>query len=235
VPSIVDGDIGQSDLAPPSVIGAATLGQQIADLRDVSATTFEFVGNVSPHGLERLISQRLASIVTRSCSGGQLCIVNTDGYVDNGGILYKKMIASELQPKIIVFLGKDRILMDALGLGPWQILHAKSSTQAQKSRTVRVRRRQDQFARYVGSGQLRVDPSNIIFIHLDMTYSFQRLQAPTISQLEPENMRQMFVGLGSGGDIIGFGVIADMTRERLTVVTDIRNFDTVYLSDIKLV
>lgn len=233
VTSIVDGDIGQSDLAPPSVIGAAALSHQISDLRDINATVFEFVGSTSPHGLESFISKRLASIMTRSCSAGGLCIVNTDGYVDNGGVLYKKMIASEIRPGIIVLLGGSPILHNALAPGPWEILRARANSQVQKSRTVREWRRKDQFAKYLGSRRLVVEPSNITFVYLGAIYSFSRLQSTDMPQFQPENMKQMFVGLGSGLDIAGFGVIDQMFRESLVVLTEIKNFDTIYLSDVR--
>ena len=54
VPCIIDGDIGQNDLASPASIGAAALSRQIIDLRDVSASMIEFVGNTSPVGLSAL-------------------------------------------------------------------------------------------------------------------------------------------------------------------------------------
>jgi polynucleotide 5'-hydroxyl-kinase GRC3/NOL9 len=234
IPSIVDGDIGQSDLAPPSVIGAAALDHQISDLRDISGTVFEFVGSTSPHRLEYFVSQRLASIVTRSCSAGRLCIVNTDGYVDNGGVAYKKMIATEIQPGIIVLLGKKPILQDSLAAGPWEIVRAKASPSAQKSRRVREWRRRDQFARYLGSGRRVVDLADITFVYLGASYSFSELRSVAMPRFQPENMKRMFVGLGSGQNVAGFGVIAEISRERLAVLTDIESFDTIYASDIRL-
>jgi polynucleotide 5'-hydroxyl-kinase GRC3/NOL9 len=233
-PTIVDGDIGQSDLAPPSVIGAAALGHQTSDLRDINATVFEFVGSTSPRGLESFISQRLASIVTRSCFRSDLCIVNTDGYVDNGGAQYKKMIATGIQPGIVVLLGKNLILRDFLASGPWTIIQARASSQAQKSRTVRIWRRQDQFARFIGSARLTLDPSMITFVFRGERYSLSQLHTGTVLPFQREQMEGMFVGLGSGGDIAGFGVIDNMTQDTLVVMTDIRNFDTMYLSDVRL-
>jgi hypothetical protein len=47
-------------------------------------------------------------------------------------------------------------------------------------------------------------------------------------------MKRMFVGLGSGQNVAGFGVIAEISRERLAVLTDIESFDTIYASDIRL-
>ncbi|MGI0049360.1 MAG: Clp1/GlmU family protein, partial [Nitrososphaera sp.] len=100
-PCIVDGDIGQGDLAPPASVGVAALSMQVTDLRDVSASMFEFVGNTSPAGFERLVAKKLRSLLERAGPLGDIRIVNTDGYVRNGGISYKLMIAGELQPDVI--------------------------------------------------------------------------------------------------------------------------------------
>src|SRR6185503_14933522 len=48
VPAIIDGDIGQGDLGPPTSIGAVILSKQTIDLRDIICNLFEFVGSTSP-------------------------------------------------------------------------------------------------------------------------------------------------------------------------------------------
>src|SRR6185437_5392622 len=58
-PCIIDGDIGQGDLAPPSAIGAEALSRQTTDLRDIRASLFEFVGSISPAGIEHFVTGKL--------------------------------------------------------------------------------------------------------------------------------------------------------------------------------
>ena len=89
VPCVIDGDIGQGDLAPPTAIGAAVLSKQVIDLRDVGTTSssmFEFVGSISPAGFEDLIAKKLRSLLDRISPRANITIVNTDGYVSNGGV-----------------------------------------------------------------------------------------------------------------------------------------------------
>src|ERR671917_2035206 len=104
IPSIIDGDIGQGDLAPPTAIGAAVFSKKLGDLRDVNASQFEFIGGISPVGFETLIAKKLRSILDRirTSSVTNICIVNTDGYVRDSGIQYKAMIVEELQPDAII-------------------------------------------------------------------------------------------------------------------------------------
>jgi polynucleotide 5'-kinase involved in rRNA processing len=144
------------------------------------------------------------------------------------------MIATRIQPGIVVLLGKNPILRDFLASGPWEIIQARASSQAQKSRTVRKWRRKAQFARFIGSARLTLDPSKIAFVFRGERYSFSQLPTATTLPFQREQMEGMFVGLGSGGDVAGFGAIDNVTQDTLAVITDIQNFDTMYLSDVRL-
>jgi polynucleotide 5'-hydroxyl-kinase GRC3/NOL9 len=238
VPCVIDGDIGQGDLAPPTAIGAAVLSKQVVDLRDVSPAMFEFVGSITPTGFEGLIAKKLRSILDRTSPLANITIVNTDGYVSNGGVHYKAVIAKELQPDAIISLGENGVLFDTLETGPWQVLRAKPSSQTYKSRLERLSRRLDQFLRYVGNGSSTAELSQVKVVYMDKLFSPSELSLfqPPIEQLEQESMKRMFVGLGSNGIVVGFGIIINVTPGRgvIHVQTDVNSFDTIYLSNIRL-
>ena len=237
VPSIIDADIGQGDLAPPTAIGAAVLSKQVVDLRDVNTSLFEFVGNISPVGFEELIAKKLKSMLDRTSLLADMCIVNTDGYVRNGGVQYKAMIAEELQPDAVISLGENMELFDMWHNGvSWQILRAWSSHQAYKSRLERLNRRLDQFLRYVGNGYSIVKLSQVKFDYMNRLFSPSNLFRLPIKQLEPDNMTRMFVGLGSNGNVMGFGIIINVNQDDsiIHIQTNINSFDTIYLSNIRI-
>jgi polynucleotide 5'-hydroxyl-kinase GRC3/NOL9 len=242
VPSVIDGDIGQGDLAPPTAIGAVVLLKQVVDLRDVNTTTnqFEFVGGISPIGFEDLIAKKLRSILDRTSSLANICIVNTDGYVRNGGVQYKAMIAEELQPDAVICLGENMELFDSWQhtVPSWKILRARPSSQTYKSRFERLNRRLDQFLRYVGNGSKSsiVNLSQVKFDYMNKLFSYSDLYQPPIKQLEPENMKGMFVGLGSNGNLVGFGTIINFNpgNNIIHIQTNINSFDTIYLSNVRL-
>ncbi len=232
-PCVIDGDMGQGDLAPPSAVGAALIRRQVTDLRDLSACMFEFIGSISPSGLENLTSRRLYSLRERSSPLSRLQIVNTDGYVRDGGIAYKSMVARSLQPDLIICLGKNPELVDALASGPWKIVHARSSKEARKSRLDRSCRRRDQFLKFVGRGPAADANLNAItFVYMDHVYPTAGQTPPPI---EPENIRKMFVALGAKDQIAGFGLVTDITDQKIKILTDVETFDAVYLSNVRLV
>ena len=237
VSSVIDGDIGQGDLAPPTAIGAAVLSKPVVDLRDVNTSQFEFVGGISPTGFEGLIAKKLRSILDKTSSFANLCIVNTDGYVRDGGIDYKAMIAEELQPDAVICLGENVELFDREHkVGSWLILRARPSSQVYKSRLERLNRRLDQFLRYVGNESSIAKLSQVKFDYLNTMFSPSDLFHPPIKQLEPENMTGMFVGLGLNSNVIGFGVIINVNlgNSTLHIQTNINSFDTIYLSNVRL-
>ena len=243
IPSIIDGDIGQGDLAPPTAIGAAVLSKQLVDLRDVNASQFEFIGGISPIGFESLIAKKLRSIFDRirTSSLANICIVNTDGYVRNSGLQYKAMIAEELQPDAVICLGENVELFERQRQHKavsYQILCARRSSHVYKSRFERLNRRLDQFLRFVGHGSSIAKLSNIKFDYMNELFSPTDLfnQPPSKWRLETESMRGMFVGLGSNGSVIGFGVIinVDLGNNIIHTQTNINSFDTTFLSNLRL-
>ena len=247
VPCVIDGDIGQGDLAPPAAVGAAFLSKQVVDLRDVStvstttSTMFEFVGSITPAGFEGLIAKKLRSILDKVNPLTNLTIVNTDGYVSNGGVQYKEILAKELQPDAIILLGENGTLRDTLKTGPWQVICAKPSSQTYKSRLERLSRRLDQFLRYIGNGLFTAELSQVNAVYMGKSFSPSEIlfQPSPIVQLKQESMEKMFVGLGSKDKVAGFGIIINTTPERggggiIHIQTDINSFDTIYLSNIRL-
>lgn len=228
VPCIIDADIGQGDLAPPAAMGAALVREQAADLREVAAGYYEFVGSVTPAGSERLMVRRMRSMLARTRKISRLHIINTDGYVSDGGVAYKKMLARALAPDVIVCVGRNG-LAGALVRGPWVLLQARSSGQAFKTRSDRIGRRMEQFARHVGEGTAILQKDGIKLVYRERRISLQR----AISLFAPSPIEGMFVGLGRRGVVTGFGIIEGIGDE-MRIRTRTGGFDTVYLSHIAL-
>ena len=228
---IIDGDIGQGDIAPPSAMGAAVHTQQLTDLRDFTASLFEFVGAISPAGIETFVADRLYDLSQRSRDLARLLIINTDGYAHNGGIGYKRMIADKIQPDMIIQLGKNRPLAAALASNSWRLIEARSSDQALKSWTDRKWRRHDQFLRFAGQGQIRVSLARTQFSYLGNTLA----DISSVSTLESGlGLRDIFVGLELDGTVIGFGVIRNIGLDFVELQTDLHEFDAIHLSNVRL-
>ncbi len=216
---VIDGDMGQGDLAPPAALGAAVMKDQTADLRDIRADLFGFVGTTTPAGSEAVIARRLRSLVDSMRSG--LKIVNTDGYAEPS---YKRMLAKSIRPDVIVCMGKSD-LASALA-GPWELVEAPSSGQAAKTRAERVGRRLDRYMAHVGGGLVQKPKGRVKIKFQDRPVKWTNFLA-----LSPTGM---FVALGSRGGIAGFGIIERVHSGGVEIRTGVGGFGTVHASDIIL-
>jgi polynucleotide 5'-hydroxyl-kinase GRC3/NOL9 len=217
--SIIDADIGQGDLAPPAALGAAAMKNQTADLRDVRADLFGFVGTMTPAGSEPIIARKLKSLVDRMPAG--IKIVNTDGYAEPS---YKRLLARTVRPDVVVCMGKSD-LVPALAC-PWELVEAPSSGQAVKTRAERVGRRLDRYTAHVADG-LAIKPAE----QLRVKYQDRPVRWQDFLALFPAGM---FVALGSRGRVAGFGIVESADSNTIIVRTGVQGFGTVHASDILL-
>jgi hypothetical protein len=189
------------------------------------------VGSISPAGIENLVAETLQELSKRSRDSADLQIINTDGYAHDEGLQYKRLIADKIQPDIIVVLGRNPPLTGALRSSSWQLISARSSEQVTKSPIERKWRRHDQFLRFIGDGHVLADTDRMKFSYLGDAVSAAVLMA--IPVLDYENL-DLFVGLGSEGNVDGFGMIEGIVNGTMHIRTDLEIFDTIYLSNIRL-
>jgi polynucleotide 5'-hydroxyl-kinase GRC3/NOL9 len=248
---VVDGDIGQGDLAPPNAVGGAVITKQITDLRDIDGQFFEFVGSTSPAGFEHIIINAIKSILKQFRPFCSICIVNTDGYILNNGIDYKVRVAQELRPDLVVCLGEVSLFNTfraKFGFSP--MLFGKPPSNAIKSRIDRSQRRLNQFQRYVL--EEKDSRSNIISKSLnEVKFVFKGKLYPTVRitrcgslhltnnrnsiQIMRRKLANMFIAVGSDGrNILGFGVILNVSRSRVHIKSDVDNFNKIYLSNSRI-
>jgi polynucleotide 5'-hydroxyl-kinase GRC3/NOL9 len=100
---VIDADIGQADMGPPTTIARAVPTQPTASLQELTPDRRLFIGHISPSSVERkLISgiQRLSGKSEKS-----LTIINTDGWIaDRDAILYKIKLLTEVKPDLVLGL-----------------------------------------------------------------------------------------------------------------------------------
>lgn len=244
-PSIIDADIGQGDLAPPNAIGGAVINTPITDLRDVNPHLIEFVGSTNPTGFEEIIIKAVKKISMEIGILSNICIINTDGYVLNNGINYKISMAQEIKPDVIVCLGQysvfqilRRNFLSSL------VLYGKSPISMIKSKIDRKRRRLSQFSRYVSGNDKRYTIISIRlkqaeFIYKGETFHKSQLRWGILHlmnrnntvRIQQQKLVRMFVGLGLGNSVIGFGIIVNVSRHRLYIKSHVSKFDKIYLSN----
>ncbi|MGH9910445.1 MAG: Clp1/GlmU family protein, partial [Nitrososphaerales archaeon] len=233
---VIDGDVGQGDLAPPSCIGAALIRKQFLDLRDIDAEYYAFIGSISPMGIEKLVIDSMKQILDKMVARSDICMINTDGYVDEYGINYKIALAEALKPDLIVYIGEH-----ARKFNGFEVVHVNAPTGITKTRAEREGRRLAQYARFVGNGEgeRSVYAAKKNFAFMGKVYDQSIFQGDLIKiqnfMLPSDVMKGMFVGLAIGDDVKGFGVVTKMASGKIIVKTAYEGkFDTIMLSTIRL-
>jgi polynucleotide 5'-hydroxyl-kinase GRC3/NOL9 len=245
-PCIIDADIGQGDLAPPNAIGGALICAKITDLRDVNPQFIEFVGSTTPTGFEEIIIKAIKKISREIRTFSNICIINTDGYVLNNGIDYKIRMTQEIKPDVVVCLGEDSVFhIFRANFLPSIVLYGKSPSNTIKSKIDRKQRRLSQLLLYVSEDYgshaiISIKIKETIFVYKGKTYyraqpgrygHLYLIDRNNIVRIQRRKLVRMFVGLGSNRNIIGFGIIVDVSRRRIKIKSDVLKFDKIYLSN----
>lgn len=152
---IVDVDMGQSDLGPPTTIGMALINKPVKSLKKVSADTLYFIGSTSPLnyflpticGTKKLIDESKKK-------GAEIIIVDTTGLVKgNPGRILKEYMIDIISPcHIIALQRKDKIehILKNINLTDGIIVHRLSPCTEVKRKTYFQRReaREEKFRKY---------------------------------------------------------------------------------------
>jgi len=161
--SILDEDMGQSDIGPPCTIAYAHVTKPVTDLFNLEGESAFFVGATSPseaaditvEGTALLISEILGRTV-------DFMVVNTDGWAEGeGAVEFKSRLASALKPDVVFCLQpKDDVpsLCAAFGdaLGEFREERAESPVAVRpRDREKRRSLRELGYAKYLGNAKVK--------------------------------------------------------------------------------
>ncbi len=162
--ALVDADVGQSTVGPPTTIGLKLNldGGEVTRTSVRTADALAFVGSITPPGyLLPLVSGTAKMVGQARDAGCRLIVVDTTGYVSGiGGQLLKFYKADAVQPDVVVGFRRGGELEPVLG-------HARRFTRAEvmelevpsevapRPADDRTTFREQQFAAYFASGSSR--------------------------------------------------------------------------------
>jgi polynucleotide 5'-hydroxyl-kinase GRC3/NOL9 len=109
---VLDGDLGQSDVGPPSSIAYAFVGRPVTDLFSLQAKNAFFIGETSPGNATDKMIQGLSLLKKEALAGDpDFLVINTDGWIEGEcAINYKLKVAEELGPDVVFILQqKDEV------------------------------------------------------------------------------------------------------------------------------
>ncbi len=112
---IVDADVGQADIGPPTTINSSIVQTPIIGLHKAIAGTSFFIGDTSPSFVpDKLVTlaTRLKKSITRTAD---ILLVNTDGWLGEFNALrHKQLLLEELQPDLVIGLSRSNETIEPL-------------------------------------------------------------------------------------------------------------------------
>ena len=110
--AIIDADLGQSDIGPPSTIGFCYVTAPIKDLFEMKAENAFFVGSTSPNRTINLVLEDLTKLKKRVLDVDiNFLIINTDGWVEGeDATKYKIQLLKTLDPDIVIGIQQEKEL-----------------------------------------------------------------------------------------------------------------------------
>ncbi len=109
--ALIDGDIGQNDLAPPGFVALKIMKHKSIWLRQFKGDIMRFIGYLTPStsiSMSRVISSILELVVIAEKMGNDIIIVNTDGWFgDISSIEYKSTLIKSIKPQSLVVLDEN--------------------------------------------------------------------------------------------------------------------------------
>ena len=133
--ALIDADLGQSDVGPPSTIGSCRLTKPIIDPFEIGAESICFVGVTSPSGAVSKVVEGIAGMKEKALKRGvDILIINTDGWIEGeDAVRYKVALAKEIKPDLLVGIQEKGELTFLLGaLTETQNLVVESSPAVRK-------------------------------------------------------------------------------------------------------
>jgi polynucleotide 5'-hydroxyl-kinase GRC3/NOL9 len=115
--TIVDADLGQSDVGPPSTVGSCRITRPIHDPFEIGAEDIFFIGVTSPSGEVAKVIDSIERMKEKALKrGSDLLIINTDGWIEGeDAIRYKVALVRETKPQIVVGIQEQSELTFLLG------------------------------------------------------------------------------------------------------------------------
>ena len=114
--SVIDADLGQSDVGPPSTVGFNFVTEPVKDLFEIDAQDAVFVGSTSPSGAINKVIEGLIQLKDGVMeAGADFLVINTDGWVEGEeAAAYKVRLAEKVGPSAVVGMQRSNELTPIL-------------------------------------------------------------------------------------------------------------------------
>ena len=160
---VVDADVGQADIGPPTTISSSLASEPILTLQDLRQETAFFIGDTSPSSVPDKLTRLIVRLKEKLVSSSELVLVNTDGWIgDLPALRFKEELLHETQPDLVLGLSRGSEIDPLLDMVSSASIRLPSSTYARmRSREERKNVRETGYRRFLlGSKTMKISQEN---------------------------------------------------------------------------
>jgi polynucleotide 5'-hydroxyl-kinase GRC3/NOL9 len=232
--AVVDADLGQSEIGPPTTVGLGELRGPVARLGDANLRGLAFVGATSPVAHVQPTVRATGRMTERALRlGVDHVLVDTSGLVQGEiGRLLKQHKIERVAPDVVLCLQRDgeceHILSSYPAGRPVVIRLAAASAARRRSADERRRRRESAFAGYfTAARRLELDLGRVVLCELGRTSDALDDAQDAVAGLD-----------GADDETLGLGIVraVDLARRAMVLETPVPEdaIATVRLSGVRL-
>jgi len=216
--SVVDADIGQTDLGPPTTMAAADVTRHAVNLSEVDPSERLFIGLTSPGRVKGKVIRGVKRLVACRAGHGKLVIVNTDGWVKGSeAVTYKVQMLSELKPDIALGIGSGDNTSEILqAANPATLLAGSPDIIKERTQVDRRELRALGYQKYLAGASVKVFRSDRAGVQSAL--SSEPLHLNRLSRSQVEDLKDEIVGfLDADGFLQEIGILKDIVPSTTTV------------------
>lgn len=210
--AVVDSDVGQSEIGPPTTIGMGFVSLHIKRLHDIHPDYLYFIGQTTPVGKLRDMAKGTAKLVNKAKKlGALLILVDTTGFV-SGPMAKAHKIAkiSAVKPKQVIAIHKNNELDHIVEEISEDILVRCIRVSEMVLPKTTIYRRQNRKEMYSGYFQ------NAGVVQLPIEKFKSRIR-------DIETLKNLVVGLiDSKGFALGIGTISTIEENYIGILTPVK-------------
>ncbi len=209
--SIIDGDVGQADLGPPTTIGRTTPSAMVPSLIELDPQSLIFIGDTTPSYVETKLINGIKRLANLDNIG--LTLINTDGWVvEPEAVHYKIQMLRAIETDLVLAMALNSELQPILASSHTESLQVEPAHSIlERSRADRRAIRNYGYHRYLAGGKME----NL------KRQDFKVSMPDDIWQLwrkDPESCRNLILGLlDSSGFLQQIGVLVGAEAENLRI------------------
>lgn len=208
---IIDGDIGQADIGPPTTIGYSIPTTSISSLVELRPESIIFIGHTSAGHVETKIIDAIRRLSNRAQDS--LTIINTDGWVlDSEAISYKIRMIAATEPDLVIGLATGAELQPILSGSRARALSVDTAKDVlARSRSDRRETRITGYRRFLEGARTR--PISLRTVDLSSPVGFPLVHGPKARELD-----SLIVGLlDDEGYMLEIGVLMGVANDTAKV------------------